>query len=100
MLRPLASLEVEGSAWLQPFLQDFRCRFMALLPAAFRCSPRTSLPTLLICNWKWVGFELACFQLNLSGLPLPLHGAAAPPASGLLLRALACHSLAVPEMCI
>ena len=36
MLRPLESSEVESTEWLQPFLQDFRCRFMALLPAAFR----------------------------------------------------------------
>ena len=36
MLRPLNSPEVESTTWLQPFLQDFRCRFMALLPAAFR----------------------------------------------------------------
>ena len=37
MLRPLDSPEFESMAWLQPFLQDFRCRLMALLPAAFRC---------------------------------------------------------------
>lgn len=36
MIRPLESPEVESTEWLQPFLQDFRCRFMALLPAAFR----------------------------------------------------------------
>ena len=36
MLRPLNSPEVDSTTWLQPFLQDFRCRFMALLPAAFR----------------------------------------------------------------
>jgi tRNA(Met) C34 N-acetyltransferase TmcA len=34
MLRPLQSPEVENTDWLDPFLQDFRCRFMSLLPGA------------------------------------------------------------------
>jgi len=35
MLRPLESPEVESTGWLKSFQQDFRCRFMALLPAPF-----------------------------------------------------------------
>ena len=43
VLRALRSAAVEGTAWLGPFNQDFRLRFMALLPGAFRCAPRTAL---------------------------------------------------------
>lgn len=39
MIRPLASAEVEGTVWLQPFVADFRVRLMALLPSAFKCAP-------------------------------------------------------------
>lgn len=44
MLRPLQSAEVESGDWLDPFLADFRCRFLALLPGAFR----TFLPALVL----------------------------------------------------
>lgn len=36
MLHPLQSALVEGTAWLTPFVQDFRARFMSLLAGAFR----------------------------------------------------------------
>lgn len=36
MLRPLQSQLVEGTAWLDPFVQDFRTRFLTLLSGAFR----------------------------------------------------------------
>jgi N-acetyltransferase 10 len=36
MLSPLESPEVEGTAWLDAFVADFRQRFRALLPGAFR----------------------------------------------------------------
>ena len=36
MLQPLQSALVEGTAWLDPFVQDFRARFMTLLAGAFR----------------------------------------------------------------
>ena len=36
MLHPLQSALVEGTAWLDPFVQDFRARFMTLLAGAFR----------------------------------------------------------------
>lgn len=38
VIRPLASAEVEGTAWLEPFVADFRVRLMALLPSAFKCA--------------------------------------------------------------
>ena len=43
VIRPLASAEVEGTAWLQPFVADFRVRLMALLPSAFKCAPMKHL---------------------------------------------------------
>lgn len=36
MLHPLQSQLVEGTAWLDPFVQDFRTRFLTLLSGAFR----------------------------------------------------------------
>ena len=36
MLRALRSSEVAGTAWLEPFTEDFRARLLALLPGAFR----------------------------------------------------------------
>ncbi len=36
MLHPLQSQLVEGTAWLDPFVQDFRTRFLTLLAGAFR----------------------------------------------------------------
>ena len=36
MLHPLQSQLVEGTAWLDPFLHDFRTRFLTLLAGAFR----------------------------------------------------------------
>ena len=36
MLHPLQSQLVEGTAWLDPFVQDFRTRFVTLLAGAFR----------------------------------------------------------------
>lgn len=36
MLTPLQSAEVTNTAWLQPFLHDFKTRFIALLAGAFR----------------------------------------------------------------
>ena len=36
MLHPLQSQLVEGTAWLHPFVQDFRTRFLTLLAGAFR----------------------------------------------------------------
>lgn len=39
MLTPLQSQEVAGTDWLKPFLQDFKTRFIALLPGAFRSFP-------------------------------------------------------------
>lgn len=36
MLHPLQSQLVEGTAWLHPFVQDFRTRFLTLLSGAFR----------------------------------------------------------------
>lgn len=36
MLHPLQSQLVEGTAWLKPFVQDFRTRFLTLLSGAFR----------------------------------------------------------------
>ena len=36
MLHPLQSPLVEGTAWLDPFVQDFRTRFLTLLAGAFR----------------------------------------------------------------
>ena len=37
VVRPLASAEVQGTDWLDPFVADFRVRLMTLLPSAFRC---------------------------------------------------------------
>ena len=36
VLRPLKSFDVENSSWLEPFVSDFRTRFMSLLGGAFR----------------------------------------------------------------
>ena len=36
MLHPLQSQLVEGTAWLDPFVHDFRTRFLSLLAGAFR----------------------------------------------------------------
>jgi N-acetyltransferase 10 len=36
MLSALKSDRVEGTAWLQPFLQDFRTRFLTLLAGAYK----------------------------------------------------------------
>ncbi|KAL3153398.1 hypothetical protein ABBQ38_011736 [Trebouxia sp. C0009 RCD-2024] len=36
MLHPLQSQLVEGTAWLHPFVHDFRTRFLTLLAGAFR----------------------------------------------------------------
>lgn len=36
MLHPLQSQLVEGTAWLGPFVHDFRTRFLTLLAGAFR----------------------------------------------------------------
>lgn len=36
MLHPLQSQLVEGTAWLDPFVHDFRTRFLTLLAGAFR----------------------------------------------------------------
>ena len=36
MLHPLQSQLVEGTAWLAPFVHDFRTRFLSLLAGAFR----------------------------------------------------------------
>ena len=36
MLHPLQSHVVEGTAWLDPFVHDFRTRFLTLLAGAFR----------------------------------------------------------------
>lgn len=36
MLHPLQSALVEGTAWLDPFVQDFKARFMSLLAGAFK----------------------------------------------------------------
>jgi N-acetyltransferase 10 len=36
MLQPLQHPQVEGTAWLQPFVSDFKARFMTLLGGAFR----------------------------------------------------------------
>lgn len=38
VVKPLRSAEVEGTAWLGPFVADFRVRLMALLPSAFKCA--------------------------------------------------------------
>jgi len=39
MLQPLQHPQVEGTAWLQPFVSDFKARFMTLLGGAFRTLP-------------------------------------------------------------
>lgn len=36
MVRPLEHPEVEGTAWLSPFVSDFKGRFTSLLGGAFR----------------------------------------------------------------
>ncbi|GIM12120.1 hypothetical protein Vretimale_15547 [Volvox reticuliferus] len=36
MVRPLEHPDVEGTAWLRPFVSDFKSRFMSLLGSAFR----------------------------------------------------------------
>ena len=36
MLHPLQSAVVEGTGWVDPFVQDFRARFMTLLAGAFK----------------------------------------------------------------
>jgi len=36
MLSALKSDKVEGTAWLQPFQQDFRTRFLTLLAGAYK----------------------------------------------------------------
>ena len=39
MLSALQSDSIEGVAWLEPFVQDFRLRFTTLLPGAFKPFP-------------------------------------------------------------
>ncbi|KIY97539.1 putative N-acetyltransferase 10 [Monoraphidium neglectum] len=47
MVRPLEHPEVEGTAWLDPFVQDFKRRLMMLLGGAFRdMSPALALSLL------------------------------------------------------
>ena len=47
MLKALASKAVEGTAWVEPFVRDFRTRFMSLLSGPFRSfSPATALTIL------------------------------------------------------
>ena len=41
MLSALRSDKVEGTDWLQPFLQDFRTRFLTLLAGAYKVSAST-----------------------------------------------------------
>lgn len=47
MLHALASEEVQGTQWLEPFVSDFRCRFMSLLAGAFRDMPPALALTIL-----------------------------------------------------
>ncbi|BDA49001.1 RNA cytidine acetyltransferase [Coccomyxa sp. Obi] len=53
MLRALQSAEVESGDWLDPFLTDFRCRYMALLPGPFRDFPPALVLSLLAPKLQW-----------------------------------------------
>lgn len=52
MLQALQHPEVQGTAWLQPFVTDFKARFMSLLGGAFKNLP--SALALSIINPKLV----------------------------------------------
>lgn len=53
MLRPLQTPEVTQRDWMESFSADFRCRFMALLPGAFRDFPPPLVLSLLAPKLTW-----------------------------------------------
>lgn len=80
MLRPLEHPEVAGgTAWLDPFVEDFRARLMTLLGGAFR--EVCVRARLCVCVWRWGGGALILEHLQMNGpvcgrLPRAAHGAA------------------------
>ncbi len=65
MLRALQSAEVETGDWLDPFLTDFRCRYMALLPGPFRDFPPALVLSLLAPKLNWSEAETQVRSLQL-----------------------------------
>ncbi|KAL4434095.1 hypothetical protein ABPG75_000536 [Micractinium tetrahymenae] len=59
MLRPLQSPDVADPGWLDPFVQDFRARFMTLLAGAFRDFSPALVLSLLDPKLSWSEAESA-----------------------------------------
>lgn len=59
MLRPLRSADLEGPAWLDPFVADFRSRFATLLAGAFRGFAPALALALLDPRLDWGEAEVA-----------------------------------------
>ncbi|GBF87381.1 N-acetyltransferase [Raphidocelis subcapitata] len=59
MLRPLVHPDVEGTAWLDPFVDDFKRRFAMLLGGAFREMPPALALSLLAPRLNWSDAEAA-----------------------------------------
>ncbi|KAK9918544.1 hypothetical protein WJX75_004887 [Coccomyxa subellipsoidea] len=79
MLRPLQTPEVTQRDWMESFSADFRCRFMALLPGAFRDFPPPLVLSLLAPKLTWSEAETqASIQkgvevMRADGSPLSPH---------------------------
>uniref|UniRef100_A0A1D2A005 RNA cytidine acetyltransferase n=2 Tax=Auxenochlorella protothecoides TaxID=3075 RepID=A0A1D2A005_AUXPR len=58
MLRTLRSQDLASDAWLDPFVADFRSRFAALLPAAFRAFPPALALSVLDPRLAWSEAEV------------------------------------------
>ena len=79
MLLALPSPNVEGVAWLEPFVQDFKLRFLTLLAGPFRgCSPGLAL-SVLDPKVKFSDAEAQASSeqglnvLNVDNRPLTMH---------------------------
>ena len=66
MLRPLQTPEVTQRDWMEQFSADFRCRFMALLPGAFRDFPPPLVLSLLApkLSWSEAEMQVRCLVSN------------------------------------
>eukprot|EP00798_Chlamydomonas_sp_ICE-L_P008257 gene8257-1526_t len=75
MLKTLLHPEVEGTAWLDPFVKDFKCRYMSLMAGAFNSmEPALALsildPQLTFSDSETLkGVEEGCTVSRLDGGP-------------------------------